>query len=128
MIKKKYNEQEGVFIDIIAKNFKLIRLSMGQSRDEVAKFFNCSPQQIAKYESGLDRMSAAKLFMYSEKYKVSISNFISKDRFVDLSNRASTNLYDSIDGLEKSHDPKYYQAVNDFIKSLQNIDRSSINK
>ena len=121
-MKRKYNDQERSVIELIGKNFKLIRRAKGQTREEIATFFGCSSQQIAKYEEGKDRISAAKLFMYSEKYNIPIVRFISQDSFAlkKYSDFETVSL-PNIDH-KKNKNVQYYDLVNKFIDSLHNID------
>lgn len=61
--------------DIIAHNMKNARLCQGHSLQTVAAALGISYQQIQKYESGRNRISAERLYYLSCFYKMPIQAF-----------------------------------------------------
>ncbi len=119
---KRYNSDESRFVDLIAKNFKLVRQSLGQTRDEVAGFFGVSAQQISKYEDGKDRISAAKLIMYANEYKVPIYKFFAVDDYTLVEKNLFLFGNEIESSLKRLNNSKYQTAVYQLIKNLDSID------
>lgn len=51
------------------------RLALGISREEVGSYIGVSGQQIAKYESGMNRISASSLSMIAKKLEKRVNYF-----------------------------------------------------
>jgi transcriptional regulator with XRE-family HTH domain len=63
-------------VDIhVGKRIKEIRILRGRSQSEVARELDISFQQIQKYESGKNRISASRLFELSQLFRVSTTYF-----------------------------------------------------
>lgn len=60
---------------LVGANIKLRRLMLGITLDEMANHLGVSLQQLDKYEKGLNRVSAGKLFIFSEILNVPIDYF-----------------------------------------------------
>lgn len=60
----------------IGERIRIIRMEKGKSQSELAKALNISSQQIQKYERGINRISASRLFELSFFLEVSIYDFI----------------------------------------------------
>ena len=65
----------GVFDVYIGQRLKLRRTILKMSQDELASMVGVTFQQIQKYESGANRISASKLFVFSKILNVDISFF-----------------------------------------------------
>jgi len=60
---------------LVGANIKLRRLMLGITLDEMTKSLGVSLQQLGKYEKGINRISAGKLFILSELLNVPIDCF-----------------------------------------------------
>ena len=63
----------------IAHNIQLFRIKRDLSRRELAKSIDVSYQQVSAYESGEDKVSAARLYLIAKALKVSVSKLIEND-------------------------------------------------
>jgi len=61
---------------LFGKHIQLIRKIRNMSRQEVADKIGVAQQQLAKYESGLNRVSVGRLYKLSEALKVSVQELI----------------------------------------------------
>lgn len=61
----------------IAKKLRQFRLAYGLSQDQLGELSGLSFQQIQKYEKGQNRISASKLFEFSQLLERSVSDFFS---------------------------------------------------
>lgn len=60
---------------IIGKNIRKMREIKGYSQREIGQILKISFQQIQKYESGVNRVPAEKLFVLQQLYAVPFSSF-----------------------------------------------------
>ena len=60
---------------IIGRNIKSIRNMCNLSQSELANFIGVSFQQIQKYEKGINRVSAYRLYLISKKLNIPIMRF-----------------------------------------------------
>ena len=63
----------------IAHNIRLYRIKRDLSRRDLAKSIDVSYQQVNNYESGDDKVGAARLYLIAKALKVSISKLIKND-------------------------------------------------
>ena len=63
----------------IAHNIHLYRIKRDLSMRDLAKQIGVSYQQVSKYESGDDTVSAARLYLIAKALKVTISKLIEND-------------------------------------------------
>lgn len=61
----------------IGKKILKLRVAMGLSRDVIAKYIGVTHQQVAKYESGDDRLSVSRLLEIAKALKTDPSYFYS---------------------------------------------------
>ena len=74
--KKASCELDSGLLDVyIGKRLKLRRLMLKMSQDELASMIGVTFQQIQKYESGVNRISASRLFVLSKVLQIDISFF-----------------------------------------------------
>lgn len=59
----------------VGKRIRCVRLLLGISRSELGRHIGVSLQQIAKYESGANRVSVSRLFLITKKLKKKINYF-----------------------------------------------------
>jgi transcriptional regulator with XRE-family HTH domain len=60
---------------VVATNIRLHRTQRGISQAELGEALGVSFQQIQKYEKGLNRVSASRLFRISQTLQVKIGDF-----------------------------------------------------
>ncbi|MDX1949709.1 MAG: helix-turn-helix transcriptional regulator [Rickettsiales bacterium] len=85
------------FTNIIGKNIRYYRKIKGYNLKDLAQKLGVSAQQLQKYETGNNRISAEKLFEVSKILNVSLNNFyrlISKNNINDFKNPDINNLID----------------------------------
>ncbi len=58
-----------------ARQLRALRTTTGLSQTKLAREMNMSPQQVQKYEWGINRMSVGKLMQFAEAFDVSITIF-----------------------------------------------------
>lgn len=67
----------------IGAKIKHHRLVLGLSQEELAKIIGVKYQQIQKYESGTNRISAGSLFILSKALNVPIDSFLDETQLKD---------------------------------------------
>jgi len=67
--------EERLMTTIVARNLKDIRIAKGYTQKELGKTVGVTFQQIQKYESAKDRITAAKLWRFSRVLGVSLKAF-----------------------------------------------------
>ena len=90
------------------------------SRTKLAEILNITQQQLDKYEKGINRISAAKLAIISEKFKIDISYFYS-DLLLDIFiNDCINNNSDNYNNNNKTtvEKEKYYKYNKENINKL----------
>ncbi len=68
---------------VIAKNLVLLRSARGVSQETLADRIGVTFQQIQKYEKGINRLSASRLFVAAQVLKVSLLDFLTSLSDVD---------------------------------------------
>ena len=59
----------------IGKRLRKLRKAKGYSLEEVARLIGLSYQQVQKYETGQNRISAVRLWQFARLYQVDIRSF-----------------------------------------------------
>ena len=67
----------------IGNNLRSLRLQNGQSQASTAQLLGVSPQQVQKYESGSNRISAAALLVLSQNWNTPVHLFFPDARGID---------------------------------------------
>lgn len=75
----KINHKE--YEKIISSNIRYFRKKAGLTLGDLAKELKLSYQQMQKYEKGINRISAGKLFQISKLLNIDIDQFFRKDIF-----------------------------------------------
>ena len=78
MANKKYTMKEmdaGLLDAYIGKRLKLRRIMLRMSQDELASMVGVTFQQVQKYEKGLNRVSASRLWDFSVVLNIPVSFF-----------------------------------------------------
>lgn len=73
----KENKTRFVTVDTetIGRNLKNLRLTNGVSQQDIAAFLGITFQQVQKYESGRNRLSAERLYLLQQYFGVSFDRF-----------------------------------------------------
>lgn len=66
---------ESELTKLIGKNIREIRVERRLTLNEVARALGVTYQQLQKYEQGIDRVSAPKLFVLSQHFKLPMDEF-----------------------------------------------------
>ena len=61
--------------EMIGRNLKNLRLYSGVSQQDIAAFLGITFQQVQKYESGKNRLSAERLYLLQQYFGVSFERF-----------------------------------------------------
>jgi transcriptional regulator with XRE-family HTH domain len=69
---------------IIGKRIRLARTIMGQSQIEFAKVMNVTYQQLQKYETGFNRISASNLILLAEHTEHQLEWFFKENQLDEL--------------------------------------------
>ena len=119
----------GTFDAYIGKRLRLRRTMLKMSQDDLASVIGVTFQQIQKYESGVNRISASRLFLIAKVLSVDVSFFfdgLEKDV-------PATKIFDKPYGVseeEISFDPMYdnetLQLVNAYWKVQDDEKRKKI--
>jgi transcriptional regulator with XRE-family HTH domain len=104
-------------VDIyLGKKLKEIRTSLGISRDELGELVGIASQQIYKYETGKNRISASRLYEFSQILQKPFYSFLQKyevDRdYYNFVGREESELLE----LEKRKHTESLKLVNSFNK------------
>ena len=104
----------------VGKRLKLRRLMLHMSQDELASMIGVTFQQIQKYESGANRISASRLFVISKILQIDISFFfdgLERDisAFVDFENDVNSVSEDGVK-FDPMRDNETLQLVNAYWK------------
>lgn len=79
---------------VIGQKLRQKRSSLGLTQDRIAKFLEISPQQVQKYERGLNRISGSKLWKLANFLGVQIDYFF--DKITSSAQTFHTNHHDDI--------------------------------
>lgn len=115
----------------VGDRVRLRRVEAGLSQHEVAEALGIGYQQIHKYEHGLNRISASRLFELAQLLKVHVSYFfadmpehmsclISKCMAEEITGNAvlSREISDLMDAFDRIEDPKVRRKMLEFLKTL----------
>ena len=103
-------------IDVhVGSRIRLRRTLLGMSQQRLGEALGLTFQQVQKYESGVNRVSASRLFDLSRVLDVPIGFFFDDVRDVVLSRRETLEL---VAAYYRIIDPAARQRVLDLIKSL----------
>jgi len=117
-------------IDVhVGGRLRLRRTLMGLSQTELAKSVNLTFQQVQKYESGANRVSASRLYHIAEALDVPVSFFFDDaPRAGGLAEAPKTSFEPDRELLELTRnyrsisDPEVRRGIYDLVKRLSNKD------
>lgn len=85
---------------VIGKNLKKLRLSKKMKQKDVGEILHVSYQQIQKYESGKNRLSAEDIFLLKEYFKVPFDNFYHPNSFNEHDNTDNNHYLSMVKGTD----------------------------
>lgn len=97
------------------------RTILGYTQEQLAEALDISYQQIQKYETGANRVSAGRLFQISQRLEVPISFFfdgLGIDFGDDSSSWANRSTIETVRSLQQIQDPAVRSAVLGLLKAL----------
>ena len=107
-------------IDVhVGSRIRLRRILLGVSQERLGEALGLTFQQVQKYESGVNRVSASRLFDLSRVLDVPIGFFFDDVPDVVLSRRETLEL---VAAYYRIIDPAVRQRVLDLIKSLGSVE------
>ncbi len=122
---------------LVGKRIRARRLSLGMSQTDLGNAIGVKFQQIQKYESGINRVSASRLWAISETLNVHVTHFFNGieaelaldneqlgtpvDKFDFLSDRDALEMLEIYSDLPKEQK----RAVLAFVKSMSEGSRAS---
>jgi transcriptional regulator with XRE-family HTH domain len=107
-------------IDVhVGSRIRLRRTLLGLSQERLGEALGLTFQQVQKYESGVNRVSASRLFDLSRVLNVPIGFFFDDVPDVVLSRRETLEL---VGAYYRIIDPAVRKHVSDLIKSLGSVE------
>lgn len=120
----RHDEKADNINNIIGRKLYKVRLSRGLSRAKLAKKVSITHQQIAKYESGENKVSAAKLFLIAIELDVPLTSFfedvnndIPQDEFSTQHQKLCLQLSSNFMSIKSS---KVQKSIANLVKSYTN--------
>lgn len=100
----------------LGKKLKLFRKAQGLSQKDLAQALNITFQQVQKYETGKNRMSAVTLYQLSKILNININSFFEGLEPEENTDKLPLSFFDNL-SLESIELIKYLETMQD--KSLQ---------
>jgi transcriptional regulator with XRE-family HTH domain len=117
------NRKRLVSADVkIGSKLKKIRVMMGLSQTDLAKMISISFQQIQKYESGVNRISASTLFEISKILNISPVAFWDEETLLD--GLEVINFTSDIKELLKAYDSLPHPVQKSFLRLLKSVSQN----
>lgn len=106
-----------------ARQLRRLRDSAGLSQTQLAREMNLSPQQIQKYEWGINRLSAGRLVQFAEAFNVSVTALLpNRERYYSHEPVPPATLR-FIRLIGKVH-PKHYDILYVALKAIVRLSKS----
>ncbi len=114
-IRNKSHKHEAVsnMTKIIGQNLRALRVSNSVTQKEISKILHVTYQQVQKYESGKNRLSAEDLFILKEYFGVSFEVF-----YDGIKTSHTTKTTEMIDNISKIKDTGTRQKISKIIDIL----------
>lgn len=106
---------------LVGKKLVEARVEKGLSRSSVASMLGISHQQMQKYEAGINRISAGKLYYLAKKLGLPITYFYKKESGVAAKKSLSKKEQSEITGLIRKYSkisPKAKKIVSSLLDEL----------
>ena len=130
--RKKRESAAFAVVDVhVGKRIKILRKLRGMNQSKLGESVGLSFQQIQKYETGANRISASRLFEFSQVFDVPVSCFFD-DMPPELGNHNATgvperDVFRSSEATEVAR--IYYQIQNKSVRhSFRNLVKSVVTK
>jgi transcriptional regulator with XRE-family HTH domain len=88
-----------VFDEAIGARLKFFRLLKGYSQEELAEVLDISFQQVQKYEKGVNRIAASRLYKMSQILDIKLVDFFENAHIENASQKIELNLLEDTDFL-----------------------------
>ncbi len=109
------------------KRLKYARMNAGLSQNDLAELVNLTFQQIQKYEKGLNRISASRLFQFAKILKVSIDFFFRRDDIFSSDSALAESIQKRFDYKENHEDIKKIKKIKKYNDEESDNDDNSEN-
>ena len=103
-----------------ARQLRTIRATRGLSQTKLARKMNISPQQVYKYEWGINRMSASRVLQFAEALEVSLMDFIPNGDKYAACEPVQPHIMRFIRLIDKI-DPRHYEQVYTALKAIARL-------
>lgn len=117
---------------IVGERIRRRRILTGQTQDQLGEALGVSYQQIQKYETGANRVSAGRLYLLAEQLDVSPSWFLDGMSSVSPEDEAADKLSSSrlaiecVRNLARIKDEKVRGAILTMIRTLADADDNDV--
>ncbi|MGH1379141.1 MAG: helix-turn-helix domain-containing protein [Alphaproteobacteria bacterium] len=101
----------------VGKRLGQLRIAAGLSQEQLAHIAGVSYQQIQKYESGQNRVSASKLYVFARYFGVSADTFYPDDR----SHNEDEPFLTRIKGVFQGTDERHLPAIEAFASVIKQV-------
>lgn len=121
------NELTAVEIDThVGERIRNRRVLMGLTQEQLGDALNISYQQIQKYETGANRVSAGRLYMISRILEIPVSQLFDGlgQASVEPMSQGSRNVIELVRSFSKIRDDKTRSAVMSLVRALAEKDSS----
>ena len=103
-----------------AKQLRNLRSTSGLTQTQLAMEMEMSPQQVQKYEWGINRMSVGKVFLFAEVFDVPVASFFpARDRHYSIEPVPPATM--RFMRLIGKINPKHYDQVYAALKAVAKI-------
>lgn len=113
----------------VGKRIRLRRSVLGLSQEQLAKMLGLTFQQVQKYERGMNRVSASRLWDVSKVLNIPVSFFFDDmDKDIDAQSPANLNSLSIVKSENIQNDPMLKSENIDLIKCLEKIKNENLKK
>lgn len=114
---------------MIGRNLKLLRLSRGMTQTTLADALGLTFQQIQKYETGTNRISASRMIEVARILQINLEVLLPVDgRFASAPDIAlSKEAYRLLQSFQAISDTKLRNAINRLVRNMARIEARSQN-
>ncbi len=101
----------------VGKRLGQLRIAAGLSQEQLAHIVGVSYQQIQKYESGKNRVSASKLYVFAKYFGVSADTFYPYDK----KDHEEEPFLTKIKGVFRGTDERHLPAIEAFAGLIKQV-------
>lgn len=112
----------------IGSRIQELRIAMGMSRHQLADKIGVTHQQTQKYEKGINRISAGRLYQIATALSKQVGYFFeeSTENDIELPSQHQRMCIEVSRNFLKIKNPHYREAVNALIRTLANEENTSL--